>query len=232
MFNVKSLCSAGMVLVLASATFAEFNITTSKAMTAGGATTTDYTATIANPNVTLSNTTTPSLGGAAAIAAYGTTPGTDGYFVAETTVSNNGGNSLVGLIGNFNTTTNSGYYFDFNFQNGNAYITRVDNNVGTAITTSTSSYSTSDSYILQFRYDGGITCNLYDSNRNFLETLVSSDTTYTSGVTGVMAYTTLGWGGLDSTKGSFANYNVVPEPVTVLLLGAGALGMYIKRKRG
>lgn len=243
MSTIKSLCVAVVFFVLSTAVFAEFNIpTTGSSMAIGGlGPTSDYTATIADPNVTLtSGTTPPSLGGAAAITAYGTEPVYTETLLVQADVSSNGGNSDCGLILKFNNTGLTGYMLSIDFSTAAVDIMKLTGGGASEQVPGThasiSGFSVDETYSMRFTYNGGfMTGQIYDHLGSLKASVSGTDSDYgANNLTGVLASSNVQTGGQDNTKGFFANYDVsaVPEPATVALLFAGVAGVFVKRRRG
>lgn len=245
MFNSKTVFSVACVLCIASASFAQFNITNSMAINAVGGDPTGYTATIANPNITLDSdpypvvAAGPTYPGASAIAAFGLAPSYVDALVVKADVSSNGGDSDCGLILKFNNSALSGYMLSIDFKSAAVDIMKITGGVGSQVSgthATISGFSLTETYSMRFTYDDGfMTGQILDHLGNLKASVSGTDSDYEAyTLTGVLASTNFTGGagtGLNSTKGLFENYSAVPEPVTVLLLGAGIVGFIARRKR-
>lgn len=236
----KVLCFGLVVLSCLTGVFAEFPGPVGSwayvGLNANGTPNTNYTANITAPDITLSSSLPITSGGAQIIAAvYGGSISYTDTLLISSDVARNTGNSDCGILLNYNAGTMSGYLLTVGFKSGYLDIFKINSGVKQGLTqVQIADFNADVVYSLEFTYKAGhLTGDIFDGTTN-KGSINVDDSTYTSGFVGVLASTTYASGGSDSTKAAFTNYDVsdVPEPVTVLLLGAGAVGMFIKRKRG
>lgn len=237
MFKTKSFCTIALAMLMASTVFAEDPLSDVFAINGLGDPTSMF---LVNEPVastyTVNDTLSPASGGAASIVGYGLTPAYSGTLLAEAEISRFGGDSICGLMHQLDVVNLNAYYLSIDYFTGQLDLNRLangalDTNIDFVAITG---FDPDEAYFMEFSYsdNGDMLGELFDESDTLVATVSGNDTTYTTNLhLGILTTTNVGNGGLDSTRGSFAEYDVIPEPMTLTLLGVGAAGLIARRKR-
>lgn len=226
-----AILGVGLIVCLATSAMAAFpGNWYSTALNGSYQPTSNYTATVSSPNITLTENT-PTAYDPIIIAAWSmdSISYTDTLLVSSD-VARNGAASDCGILLNYDYQTMSGYLMTVGFTSGYLDIFRLDggNKVDLSTQVQITDFDADTIYSLEFSYkDGHLTGDIYDGTVN-KGSISVDDATYASGLVGVLASTTNAY----NTRGSFTSYDVsdVPEPATMSLLAVGAVAMLRRRK--